>query len=53
MTYELKLEQADVIAVMRALSAQPLGAVLATFKSIEQQVTKQDAAAAVEVKHAD
>lgn len=48
--YDLKLEQADIVTVLKALSAQPLGAVLSTFRSIESQVAKQDSDRALEIK---
>lgn len=50
MTYELKLEQADVLLILQALGELPLRVVLQTFGKVQTQVNEQDQANALEVK---
>lgn len=50
MTYELKLEQSDVVLIMQALGEVPLRVGLVTFGKVQQQVQAQDEASALEVK---
>lgn len=49
MTYELKLEQADVAVIVQALGELPLKVSANTFGRIQQQVAAQDEANAIEV----
>ena len=50
MTYDLKLEQSDIGLILQALGELPLRVALQTFGKVQQQVSEQDAANALDVK---
>lgn len=50
MTYELKLDQTDVLLILRALGEMPLKSTINTFAKVQSQIAEQDEANALEVK---
>lgn len=49
MTYDLKLEQAEVMLIMQALGELPLKLTVGVFAKVQAQVAEQDSANAIEV----